>query len=50
MALAAYRLIPTLQLLFSQLVTVSANSYTLGQLEEEILQIESETERKGQGD
>lgn len=44
MALAAYKLLPTLQLLFSQLVTVSANSYTLVQLEEEMLQIESETE------
>ena len=48
MALAAYRLLPTLQLLFSQLVTVSANSYTLGQLEEEMLQIESETEPKAE--
>lgn len=44
MALAAYKLLPTLQLLFSQLVTVSSNNYTLSQLEEEILQIESETE------
>jgi len=44
MALAAYKLLPTLQLLFSQLVTVSANSYTLEQLEEEILQLEAETE------
>jgi len=43
-ALAAYRLLPTLQLLFSQLVTVSANSYTLGQLEDEMMQIENETE------
>jgi len=43
MALAAYRLLPTLQLLFSQLVTVSTNSYTLGQLEDEILEIEAET-------
>jgi len=43
MALAAYRLLPTLQLLFSQLVTVSASNYTLTQLEEEILQIEEET-------
>jgi len=46
MALAAYKLLPTLQLLFSQLVTVSANSYTLGQLEDEMLQIEAETEPK----
>ena len=44
MALAAYRLMPTLQLLYSQLVTVSANSYTLGQLEEEIFEIERETQ------
>lgn len=44
MALAAYRLLPTLQLLFSQLVTVSSSSYTLGQLEEEILQIEKDSE------
>jgi len=44
MALAAYRLLPTLQLLFSQLVTVSTNSYTLGQLEDEMLQLEAESE------
>ena len=44
MALAAYKLLPTLQLLFSQLVTVSASSYTLGQLEEEMFQLEAETE------
>ncbi len=43
MALAAYRLIPTLQLLYGQLVTVAANNYTLTQLEEEILEIEEET-------
>ena len=43
MALAAYRLLPTLQLLFSQLVTVSANGYTLGQLEDEMFQLEAET-------
>jgi len=46
MALAAYKLLPTLQLLFGQLVVVSANSYTLGQLEEEMLQIERETDRE----
>jgi ATP-binding cassette subfamily C protein len=40
---ASMRLLPALQLLYSQVVTVSANSYTLGQLEEELLQIESET-------
>jgi ATP-binding cassette subfamily C protein len=44
MALAAYKLLPTLQLLFSQLVTVSANNYTLTHLEEEIFQLEAETE------
>lgn len=44
MALAAYRLLPTLQLLYSQLVTVAANNYTLTHLEEEILQLEKETE------
>jgi ATP-binding cassette subfamily C protein len=43
MALATYRLLPTLQLLYSQLVTVAANNYTLTQLEEEILEIEEET-------
>lgn len=50
MALAAYKLLPTLQLLFSQLVTVSANSYTLGQLEEEMIRIESETETSWESD
>jgi ATP-binding cassette subfamily C protein len=44
MAFAAYKLLPTLQLLYGQLVTVSANSYTLSQLEDEILMIEHETE------
>jgi len=44
MALAAYRLLPTLQLLYAQLVTVSTNNYTLTQLEEEIIQFEKETE------
>ncbi len=44
MALAAYKLLPTLQLLFSQLVTVSANGYTLGLLEDEMFQLEAETE------
>jgi ATP-binding cassette subfamily C protein len=45
-ALAAYRLLPTLQLLYAQLVSVAANNYTLSQLEEEILQIEGESEPK----
>jgi len=40
MAFAGYRLLPALQLLYGQLVTVAANSYTLRQLEAEILQIE----------
>ena len=44
MALAAYRLLPTLQLLYSQLVMVAANNYTMTQLEEEMLQLEAETE------
>jgi ABC-type multidrug transport system fused ATPase/permease subunit len=44
MAFAGYRLLPTLQLLYSQLVTVAANKYTLTQLEEEILDIEKETD------
>jgi ABC-type multidrug transport system fused ATPase/permease subunit len=43
MALAAYKLLPTLQLLYSQLVTVSASGYTLGLLEGEIFQLEAET-------
>jgi len=42
-ALAAYRLLPALQLLYAQLVTISANSYTLQKLEDEILRIENET-------
>lgn len=43
MAMAGYRLLPSLQLLFGQLVAVSANNYTLVQLEEEILEIEHES-------
>jgi ATP-binding cassette, subfamily B, bacterial PglK len=46
MALAAYRLLPTLQLLYGQLVTVATNNYTLNQLEEEILEIEDESSQK----
>lgn len=42
MAMAGYRLLPSLQLLFGQLVAVAANNYTLLQLEEEILEIENE--------
>jgi len=44
MALAAYRLLPALQLLYSQLITISSSNYTLTQLEEEILQLERDTE------
>lgn len=40
MAFAGYRLLPALQLLYSQLVTVAANNYTLNHLEAEILDIE----------
>ena len=43
MAMAGYRLLPALQLLFGQLVSISANNYTLTQLEEEILQLEHES-------
>jgi len=43
MAFAGYRLLPALQLLYIQLVTVAANQYTLKQLEEEMLNIEEET-------
>jgi len=48
MALAAYRLLPTLQLLYSQLVMVATNNYTLGLIEEEMMQIEEETEIKSE--
>ena len=48
-ALAAYRLLPALQLLYSQLVTISANSYTLNQLEDEISHLEKETSPKVEG-
>jgi ATP-binding cassette, subfamily B, bacterial PglK len=43
MAFAGYRLLPALQLLYAQLVTVAANNYTLTQLETEILDIEHKT-------
>jgi ABC-type bacteriocin/lantibiotic exporter with double-glycine peptidase domain len=46
MALAGYKLLPSLQLLFSQLVSVASNLYTLKQLEEEIGNIEVETSNK----
>lgn len=41
MALAGYKLLPSLQLLYGQLVTVSSSQYTLIQLEEEIGAIEN---------
>jgi ATP-binding cassette subfamily C protein len=40
MAFAGYRLLPALQLLYSQLVTVATSHYTLTQLEEELLDLE----------
>jgi len=43
MAFAGYKLLPALQLLYSQLVTVAANQYTLTHLEAEIVNIEKET-------
>lgn len=49
-ALASYKLLPTLQLLFSQLVTVSAHGYTLGQLEDVMFQLETETEPISEND
>jgi ATP-binding cassette subfamily C protein len=42
MALAAYKLLPNLQMLYGQLVMVTANNYTLTQIEEEILELEKE--------
>jgi ABC-type multidrug transport system fused ATPase/permease subunit len=42
MALVGYRLLPSMSLLYGQMVTIASNSYTLQQLEEEILQIEKE--------
>jgi ATP-binding cassette subfamily C protein len=44
MGAASVRLLPALQLLYSQLVSVAANNYTLAQIEAEILTIEQETE------
>ena len=43
-AFAGYKLLPALQLLYSQLVLMTANQYTLSQLEEEILQLESDVD------
>jgi ABC-type multidrug transport system fused ATPase/permease subunit len=44
MGAASVRLLPALQLLYSQLVSVAANNYTLSQIESEIMTIEKETE------
>ena len=43
MALVGYRLLPSMSLLYGQMVTIASHSYTLEQLEEEILEIENET-------
>jgi ATP-binding cassette subfamily C protein len=43
MTLAGYRLLPAMQLLYGQLITIASNSYTLNQLEEEVLDIEEES-------
>ncbi len=48
MAMAGYRLLPSLQLLLGQLVLVAANNYTLTQLEEEIGEIEEEVTQRWQ--
>jgi ABC-type multidrug transport system fused ATPase/permease subunit len=42
MAIAGYRLLPSLQMLYSQLVNVTSNMHTLSQLEEELFSIEDE--------
>jgi ATP-binding cassette subfamily C protein len=44
MALAGYRLLPAMQLLYGQLISIASNSYTLIQLEEEVLGIEKEAD------
>jgi ATP-binding cassette subfamily C protein len=43
MAFAGYRLLPALQLLYGQLVSIASNHYTLTQLEAEIRDIEKKT-------
>ena len=43
MAMAAYRLLPALQMVYANLVGISSNYYTLVQLEEEIESVEKET-------
>lgn len=44
MALAGYRILPSMQLLYGQLVSIASNSYTLNQLEEEVLGMEKEVD------
>lgn len=44
MAMAGYRLLPAMQLLYGQLITIASNRYTLNQLEEEVLGIEEEAD------
>lgn len=44
MAMAGYRLLPAMQLLYGQLITIASNRYTLNQLEEEVLGIEEDVE------
>jgi len=47
MALVGYRLLPTLQLLYSQLVTIASNNYTLVQLDDEVHNMEKDSLRDG---
>jgi len=42
MALVGYRLLPSMSLLYGQMVSISSYSYTLQQVEEEILEMEKE--------
>jgi ATP-binding cassette, subfamily B, bacterial PglK len=47
MALVGYRLLPSMSLLYGQMVTIASHSYTLQQLEEEIMEIEDEVLAEG---
>lgn len=40
LAMSAYRLLPSLQMLYGQIVNISSNSYTVSLLEDEIMDIE----------
>lgn len=44
MAMAGYRLLPSLQMLYSQLIGVASHSYKIKQLEDEITSVEEESE------